>query len=88
MKKFKIAICTLAIVLAVGGAFASNFKKPCDTSANYYWNGVTYVDAGIFGVDYACNTNSATCTYWRPDPINQPFYYEVCKQGEFIQIGH
>ena len=76
----------MAILLAVGGAFAAKFNTPCEFEIQYYWNGGTYVEAGQEGVNYFCFQQATVCTYYRPNPIGEPWTYVPCKYGEFFPI--
>jgi len=67
MKKIKWTFMTLAIVLGIGGAFATAPRLPqdCQAATQYYYNG-TYVLAGKLGVNYICVTpSSSVCTYYK-----------------------
>jgi hypothetical protein len=82
MNKIKLALVAIAIVTGVGGAFASKPAKDiCESAPQYYYTGSTYVLAGTYGVHYACWSMPGTCTYYKPDPINQPGLYLPCRPG-------
>ena len=68
MKKIKWTFMTLAIVLGIGGAFATAPRLPqdCQGATQYYYNGGAYVLAGKIGIDYLCVTpSSSVCTYYK-----------------------
>jgi len=85
MKKWKILFISIAIVVGIGGAFASNYKT-CDICVYYdqYWlhNG-TYQYAGEEGVDYACVGTAGICTYYKPG-MSSPWTY--CQFGAFYPL--
>jgi hypothetical protein len=88
MKKIKFSLMSLAVVAAIASAFA--MKTPddvvCDFQTQYFWDGATYVNAGVFGHDYDCDYNeSDVCTFYKP--ISNPNSYVPCKQGTFAIIG-
>jgi hypothetical protein len=85
MKKMKIIMVSIVIISAISIAWAS---KPscslCEYAQQYYKVGSSYVEAGIYGDNYICwNIAGNTCTYWRPDPVNQPNYYAPCRSGVY-----
>jgi len=66
MKKIKWTFMTLAIVLAISGAFATSLHQDCKGAVQYKLSGGNYVLAGTLGVDYICVTpSSAICTYYK-----------------------
>ena len=80
MKKIKWTFMTLAIVLGIGGAFATAPRLPqdCQAATQYYFNG-NYVLAGKMGVDYICLTPSAqVCTYYKVGST-----YTPCMNGSY-----
>jgi hypothetical protein len=87
MKKVKLALITVAIITSIGGAFASkNRCVLCEYSQQYYRFGTGYLPAGEYGYDYACwQISGSTCTYYKPDPINQPEYYVPCRGGSYFE---
>jgi hypothetical protein len=84
MKKIKLAFIAVAILAAVGGAFATKPCVECAYSTQYYYNGQGYIPAGDYGNDYYCYMTAGTCTYYRPDPVGQPFYYVPCRTGMWM----
>lgn len=70
MKKLKWTILTLAILLSVGGAFASRSRS---FGTLYYWTGTTYMPAGIAGINYVCETSEAVCTYTYSNGVYTPY---------------
>ena len=87
MKKLKMTLLTVAIVVAVTGAFATKPKTLCEGQTQYYWNGTSYQLAGDMGVTYDCDFNSgAVCTYYRPDPVGHPNQYVACQSGVFVKF--
>lgn len=87
MKKMKFFVY-LAAIVAVTSAFATRQDSPCYFSTQYYWDGVSYQLAGIYGQDFDCDYEpSITCTYYRPNPVTQPNSYAACRLGLFIELG-
>jgi hypothetical protein len=86
MKKWKLLFISIAIVMGIGGAFASNSSSKCApcSYANQYilWNG-TYVFAGEEGVDYGCVGGAGVCTYYKPG-LGSP--YMPCQYGFYTPI--
>jgi hypothetical protein len=82
MKKIKVAMISMAIILAVGGAFATRPKLDCTDFQQYYRFGLnTYLEAGQFGDDYICLTSVGVCTYYKPFPDSHPNFYAPCRNG-------
>jgi hypothetical protein len=81
MKKIKFAIMTLAILLSIGGAFATRPHFDCRTATQYYWNGTTYLAAGVPGHDYQCTGISGTCTYTLSNNV-----YSPCTTGSYDPV--
>lgn len=63
MKKIKWMIMTLAILLSIGGAWATRPHYDCVGNTQYYYNGSAYMLAGTFGVDFICQSSPGSCTY-------------------------
>ena len=80
MKKIKWAIMTSAILLSIGGAFATKQPNDCTSDYQYYLSGTNYVYAGVMGVNYLCYSSSNTCTYYWNTNDSQ---YEGCQTGNF-----
>ena len=71
MKRIKWTIMTLAILLSIGGAFAS---RPHNVQASlYYWTGSSYMPAGTIGVTYVCETSSSICNYDYSNGVYMPY---------------
>jgi hypothetical protein len=82
MKKIKLAMISVAIILAVGGAFATRPKVDCTSEPQFFRFGLnTYLPAGEYGMDYTCISSVGVCTYYRPAPITNPNYYLPCRIG-------
>ncbi|OQP46243.1 hypothetical protein A4H97_31260 [Niastella yeongjuensis] len=85
MKKWKLLFISIAIVMGIGGAFASSLTncRTCKSAVQFIpWNG-TFVYAGEEGVDYACVGGAGICTYYKPGlgspylPCQFGFYYPI-----------
>lgn len=79
MKKIKWTFMSLAILIAVGGAFATRPHWDCSQMTQYHLVGGTYVQAGVEGIDYICATGSEACTYYTSDGI----HYFQCQVGSY-----
>ncbi len=86
MKKLKLFFISIAIVMGVGGAFASNLTNcaTCYNAPQYrQWNG-TYIDVdGEEGLDYACIGGAGICTYYKPSPSSP---YLPCQIGIYVSL--
>jgi hypothetical protein len=83
MNKIKLAFIVTAILAAVGGAFATRPCVQCEVGTQYYYNGIGYVYAGEYGVDFDCAGTAGVCTYYKPNPQAQPNYYAPCHTGGY-----
>jgi hypothetical protein len=86
MNKIKVALIAIAILTAVGGAFATKPCVQCEINTQYYWNGQAYVLAGDDGIDYYCYDTGGVCTYYKPNPLGQPNYYAPCVTGVHMPL--
>lgn len=78
---------TLMIVGAVGSAFATRPRDYCEITPQYYRLDDLYFPAGQLGVNYICITwPSAVCTYFRPNPVQDPNGYAACRTGFYFQL--
>jgi hypothetical protein len=84
MNKVKLAFITIAILTAVGGAFATRPCMQCENAPQYYYTGSVYQPVGLYGEDYDCYVTAGTCTYYKPDPIAQPNVYAPCRIGAYM----
>ena len=79
MKKIKVTIMTLAILLSIGGDFATKIgDSPCYGTTQYHKVGSSYNACGTIGVNFDCIFSSDVCTYWFNAATQQ---YEICHQG-------
>lgn len=83
MNKIKMAFIAIAILAAMGGAFATRPCLECSYSPQYVWNGSMYVQVGQYGVDYTCYITGGICTFYRPNPMAQPNVYAPCHEGAY-----
>ena len=88
MKKIKFSLMFVAVIIAVTSAFATQKTAfDCTYQQQYYYNGSGYTPLGEIGVDYDCDWDDlVTCTYYKPFPFSQPFYYVACRKGDYIDI--
>jgi hypothetical protein len=82
MKKIKWTILTFAILLSIGGAFAS--RPHALVSGLYWYNGTEYLAAGQLGVTYVCESSPNTCTYTYSGGVYTP--YQTASSYTPIQI--
>ena len=80
MKKIKFTIMTLAILLSIGGAFATRLSDPiCYGYIQYHKVGTAYNQCGAMGVNFDCiGSPGDVCTYWLNPTTSQ---YEPCHTG-------
>jgi hypothetical protein len=71
MNKIKWTLLTFAILISIGGAFAS--RPHARLSALYYWTGSGYMQVGQLGVTYVCETSSNVCTYTYSGGVYTPY---------------
>jgi hypothetical protein len=83
MNKIKWTFMTLAILLSIGGAFATRPRCDCSFAPQYYFNGASYNLAGQLGVQYNCWVPSAnTCTYTTSDGV----HFIPCQIGNYQPV--
>jgi hypothetical protein len=82
MKKIKAAFIAIAIIAALSSAFAFRPCATCSGATQYYWNGSGYVQAGIYGVTYYCQSGAGWCTYYIANPAD-PNSYTPCQSGGY-----
>jgi hypothetical protein len=63
MKKVKFVLIALAIVLSIGGAFATRPALDCRFYPQFYWTSGGFVPAGQEGVDYICAQAGGVCSW-------------------------
>lgn len=85
MSKIKLAFIAVAVVTAVGGAFATRPCAACESQQQYVPYGNTYLPVYSYGVDYVCYTSAGICTYVRESPYI-PGSYVPCRYGQFSWI--
>ncbi len=81
-----MAFIAIAILAAVGGAFATRPCFECSYSQQYIWTGSGYSPVGEWGVDFDCWITAGTCTYYKPEPALQPNVYAPCHQGAYTPL--
>jgi len=89
MKKIRILLLGTAVVAAVCSAFATKMDVVCEDCPQYYLSGSNYYPAGVFGVNYDCDyyNEAHTCTYYKPDPAGQPYYFAPCRFGNYVYLS-
>lgn len=87
MKKMKFSLMWLALVAALSSAFATRPDcLSCQSAPQYHLVDGVYVLQGIFGIDYDCDPDTITCTYYKPNPGGQPNVYAPCRVGNWIDM--
>ena len=82
MKKMKFSIMYLAVIVAIGSAFAMKPPFQCEYAQQYRLQGTQYSPVGTFGQDYDCDVDiTSTCTYYKPYPVTHPNLYWACRSG-------
>jgi hypothetical protein len=81
MKKVKLVIISTAILLSVGGAFATGLHFDCRLNPQFHMVGSGFLPAGQLGVDYLCQGSVGTCTY-----IKVGSNYQACQTGVYTVI--
>jgi hypothetical protein len=85
MKKLRIVLLAVAVVTAIGGAFATTEQVPCTFYQQYRKIGPnSYIYAGDYGVNYLCIQSVGICTYYKPNPFVES--YTHCRLGQFQPI--
>jgi hypothetical protein len=82
MKKLKIVLVSIAILTAIGSAWA-NHCAVCEYYTQYYLFNGTWQQAGTMGVNYICLDQVGTCTYYKPLPTSN---YVACTYGIYYPI--
>lgn len=83
MKKLKFLILSAAIVMGIGGAWATKPCSICEYYDQYRLVNGAYVYAGTYGVTYICSGSTGICTYYRPTASSG---YVPCQVGDYFQI--
>ncbi|MBS1567641.1 MAG: hypothetical protein JST39_24875 [Bacteroidetes bacterium] len=86
MKKLRLILSGAAILLACGGAVAKH-SFDCSYSTQYYYNGTTYIEAGVFGEDFTCLNLPGVCSYYEVDPIFHPGVFAPCHYGQYLSAS-
>ena len=79
-----MALIIMAIILGIGGAFATNrLKAPCEYSTQYRLYNGSYVYAGTYAVDYICVGSLDVCTWYKPWPTSD---FTPCRSGTYVPV--
>lgn len=87
MKKIKVILNAIAILGAIGGAFATWYCKTCEESVQYIPMNNYYHPAGEFGVDYNCFFSSHACTFYYTDSTNRSGFLIPCREGTYTPVA-
>jgi hypothetical protein len=84
MKRVKLAIMAAAILLSIGGAFATKIHQDCRYAQQYVYTGSGYMPiTGELGTTYYCVDVPGTCTY-----NLVAAGYAACQAGGYQPINH
>jgi hypothetical protein len=86
MKKIKIILNTLAITIAIAGAFATRMYMQEDDQHQYIPVNNTYKAVGDFGVDYNCYDSNMVCTFYLTDSVARPKQYLPYRRGQYVPL--
>ena len=86
MRKIKIALITTAVIVSIGGAFASRPRlDPCELANQYRLTSTGYkLIIGVYGYNYYCVDDAGVCTYYKPNPSSEIYY--PCRWGLYTDI--
>lgn len=82
MKKVKLIFVATAILLSVGGAFATRAHMDCRFAQQYIQVGSGYEPVGTEGINYTCEYQPASTCTWVQVGSN----YQACQTGVYIFI--
>ena len=85
MKKIKVILNSIAITIAIAGAFATRFCMQNDQTQYIPVKG-TYTPVGDFGTDYNCFDSQNVCTFILPDSVARPKEFLPYRKGQFVPI--
>ena len=86
MKKIKIALNSIAILGAIGGAFATYTCKQCEENIQYIPISNSYLKAGEYGIDYNCSFDEGTCTFYYTDSTSNAGNALPCREGTYTPV--
>jgi hypothetical protein len=86
MKKIKVILHAVAILAAVGGAFATRYCRTCEEYVQYIPVNNSYHPAGEFGVDYNCCLSKHACTFYT-DSTNRSVLLVPCREGTYTPVA-
>jgi hypothetical protein len=85
MKKIKVILNSIAITIAIAGAFATRFCTQ-NEQTQYIPVKDTYTPVGDFGTDYNCFDSQNVCTFILPDSVARPKEFLPYRKGQFVPI--
>lgn len=84
MKKTKVILMVIVVITAVSGAFAAKKKFDCYDQAQYYLDNGVYKYAGIWGVNWWCDSQpTSACSFIQ----SAPGVYTMCRTGHYVPIN-
>lgn len=86
MKKIKIILNSIAITIAIAGAFATRFCVQQHNQPQFIPVNDIYKPVGDFGIDYNCYDSQNVCTFYQPDSVARPKEYLPYRKGQFVPI--
>lgn len=87
MKKIKIILNTIAITIAIAGAFATRFYMQHNDQIQYTPVNNIYKPVGNFGVDYNCYDSQNVCTFYLLDSVARPQEFLPFRKGQYVPIN-
>jgi hypothetical protein len=88
MKKVKVALNSIAILAAIGGAFATYNCKECEGNAQYIPVNNSYHKVGEYGADYNCSFGDGICTYYYTDSTGRSGNVLPCREGRYTPVAN
>ena len=83
MKKIKVLLNSMAILVAIGGAFATSYCWQCEEQVQYVPSNNSYHKAGEYGIDYTCIFGMGACTFYYTDSTVNPGRLAPCREGRY-----
>jgi hypothetical protein len=86
MKKIKVVLNSVAILAAIGGAYATSLCSACEEQTQYIPTNNTYHKAGEYGIDYNCSFGSGSCTFYYADTSGRG-QLRPCREGLYTPVN-
>src|SRR5688572_24781641 len=86
MKRIKIALNAIAILAAIGGAFATAYCERCENEVQYIPMNKSYHKVGEYGIDYNCSFGAEICTFYYTDSTKNAVGLLPCREGRYTPV--